>query len=94
MEINSERELLPAIVVLGDSAKDTARKVMQILPGSELHALKGRVTWGDIEFNDLSKHLETLFFEKKPIIALFATGIVIRCLAPFISNKQKSIGKT
>lgn len=88
MEINSERELLPAIVVLGDSAKDTARKVMQILPGSELHALKGRVTWGDIEFNDLSKHLETLFFEKKPIIALFATGIVIRCLAPFISKKQ------
>ncbi len=88
MEISSEKKLLPAIVVLRDSSKETAYKVKQILPGSEVHGLKERVTGADIEFCDLSKHLEKLFFAKMPIIALFATGIVIRCLAPFISSKQ------
>jgi cobalt-precorrin 5A hydrolase/precorrin-3B C17-methyltransferase len=52
----------------------------------QIHALQGRVE-ADVCYTDLGAHLRELYARGTPIIALCAAGIVIRCLAPLLSNK-------
>ncbi|HEY2022469.1 precorrin-3B C(17)-methyltransferase [Paraburkholderia sp.] len=52
----------------------------------EIHALRGRVD-ADVAYVELGAHLRELYARGVPIVALCAAGIVIRCLAPLLSNK-------
>ncbi|MFT4067131.1 precorrin-3B C(17)-methyltransferase [Paraburkholderia sp.] len=52
----------------------------------EVHALQGRVD-ADVAYTELGAHLRELYARGTPIVALCAAGIVIRCLAPLLSNK-------
>ncbi|AXL49472.1 cobalamin biosynthesis protein CbiG [Paraburkholderia caffeinilytica] len=76
----------PAIVILGAGALETARRIQTLYAGCEVHALQARVE-ADASYTDLGAHLRELYARGTPIIALCATGIVIRCLAPLLSNK-------
>ena len=76
----------PAIVILGAGALDTARRIQALTAGSQVHALQGRVQ-ADVAFSELGAHLRELYARGTPIIALCAAGIVIRCVAPLLSNK-------
>ncbi|WP_029970556.1 precorrin-3B C(17)-methyltransferase [Paraburkholderia graminis] len=76
----------PAIVILGAGALDTARRIQALTAGSQVHALQGRVQ-ADVAFSELGAHLRELYASGTPIIALCAAGIVIRCVAPLLSNK-------
>lgn len=76
----------PAIVVLGVSALATARKVQERYPGAQVHGLATRVE-ADVAFTELGAHLRELYARGTPIVALCAAGIVIRCVAPLLSNK-------
>ncbi|MFP6689113.1 MAG: precorrin-3B C(17)-methyltransferase [Alphaproteobacteria bacterium] len=78
----------PAVIVLGPSGSETARRVMAVFPGAELHGFAKRVTEADVRFDDTAQHLEALFLAGRPIIALAAAGIVIRCLAPHLGDKR------
>ena len=78
----------PAIVVLGRSALPTARRIQAACPGARIHGLQARVDGeADSYYPQLSEHLRALYAQGTPIVALCAAGIVIRCIAPMLSNK-------
>lgn len=76
----------PAIVILGAGALATARRIQALYAGCQVHALQGRVD-ADVSYTELGAHLRDLYARGTPIIALCATGIVIRCVAPLLSDK-------
>ncbi|HYS64942.1 MAG TPA: precorrin-3B C(17)-methyltransferase [Paraburkholderia sp.] len=76
----------PAIVILGAGALTTARRIQALHAGSQVHALQGRVE-ADVSYSELGAHLRELYARGTPIVALCAAGIVIRCVAPLLSNK-------
>ncbi|KVL11464.1 precorrin-3B C(17)-methyltransferase [Burkholderia sp. MSMB1826] len=76
----------PAIVTLGASALDTARRIQMRYPGARVHGLASRVD-ADVPFDELGTHLRELYARGLPIVALCAAGIVIRCLAPALADK-------
>jgi cobalt-precorrin 5A hydrolase/precorrin-3B C17-methyltransferase len=76
----------PAVIVLGQSALATARRIQARYPGAQVHALQSRAT-ADVAFTELGAHLRQLYTQGTPIVALCAAGIVIRCVAPLLSNK-------
>ncbi|AJY28533.1 precorrin-3B C17-methyltransferase [Burkholderia thailandensis 34] len=76
----------PAIVILGPGALDTARRIQARYDGARVHALAGRAE-ADVAFRDLGPHLRELYARGAPIVALFAAGIAIRCVAPCLADK-------
>ncbi len=78
----------PAIVVLDAGALDIARRIRDLLPGSDIHGRAGRVTGAAHAFDDTAACLRALFTAGRPIIALCAAGIVIRALAPLLTDKR------
>ncbi|MFM0368039.1 precorrin-3B C(17)-methyltransferase [Paraburkholderia aspalathi] len=76
----------PAIVILGAGALETARRIQMLYAGCQVHALQGRVE-ANVSYTELRAHLSDLYARGTPIIALCAAGIVIRCVAPLLSNK-------
>ncbi|MEX3854748.1 precorrin-3B C(17)-methyltransferase [Paraburkholderia sp. BR10923] len=88
----------PAIVILGTGALATARRIQAlyvergahaaagVAAACQVHALQGRVE-ADVSYSELGAHLRELYARGTPIVALCAAGIVIRCLAPLLSNK-------
>jgi cobalt-precorrin 5A hydrolase/precorrin-3B C17-methyltransferase len=80
----------PAIVVLGPGGVETARRVARAVPGAELLGPSGPAGAGGPEFiayDRLGHALRELFAAGRPIIALCASGIVIRVLAPLLVDK-------
>jgi cobalt-precorrin 5A hydrolase/precorrin-3B C17-methyltransferase len=79
---------LPAIILLGPSGLETARRARAALPGAELHGYAKRVAEADVRFDDPARHLAALFLAGRPIVAIAAAGIVIRSLAPHLGDKK------
>ncbi|WP_152047757.1 precorrin-3B C(17)-methyltransferase [Aureimonas psammosilenae] len=77
----------PAIVVLSASALPLARRIADGLD-AELHGARARVGEADIFFDHAGSHIRTLFEAGRPIVALMATGAVIRILAPLLADKR------
>lgn len=77
-----------AIVVLGASALDTARRIQRLYPGAQVHGLSGRADEVDRPYDNFGEHLRDLYRANTPIIALCAAGIVIRSLAPALGDKD------
>lgn len=77
----------PAIVILGASALETARRVQQRYPQARIHGLTGRVDEVDESYREFAEHLRGLYRAGTPIIALCAAGIVIRSLASALVEK-------
>ena len=85
----------PAIVILGAGALATARRIQALYvdgvagvasANCQVHALRGRAD-ADVSYTELGAHLCELYARGTPIVALCAAGIVIRCIAPLLSNK-------
>ena len=64
----------------------TARRIQALYADSQVHGVRGRVE-ADVPYSELGAHLLGLYARGTPIVALCAAGIVIRCLAPALSNK-------
>lgn len=79
----------PVIFVLGDSALPLARKIKSRIARSSIHGLEGRADKADVVFGDSAAHLQAMFSAGRPVIGLCASAILIRCLAPMLSNKQE-----
>jgi len=77
----------PAIVILGQGALATARRLQQVYPGAQIHGLSGRVEDADLTYSEFGVTLRELYQQDTPIIALCAAGIVIRTLAPLLLEK-------
>jgi cobalt-precorrin 5A hydrolase / precorrin-3B C17-methyltransferase len=78
----------PIIVVLNQVSVATARQLMIALPGSQLYGLVDRTTGVDVSFTNFGDTLRQLYQGGVPIIGLCATGILIRTLAPILSNTK------
>lgn len=77
----------PAILVLGPSALETAHRIRAGLGSCEIHGRAARVPEADVAFEGTAAHLRKLFRKGVPIIGLCASGILIRALAPLLSDK-------
>ncbi|MHA3914792.1 precorrin-3B C(17)-methyltransferase [Halovulum sp. GXIMD14793] len=73
----------PVVLFLPPSAEATARKAADAL-GAQLH---GRGAGVEVEVTDVAAHLRALFAARHPIVGVCASGILIRALAPMISDK-------
>lgn len=79
----------PAIVVLGQNSVAVARKMMSVLPRATLYGLAGRTSEVDVSYTSFAETLRELFAEGTPIIGICAAGILIRTLAPMLSDKRQ-----
>jgi len=79
---------MTAVVVLGPGGLPLARQLVAALPEAILHGYAPRVANAEIPFDDVAMHLQELFSRGEPIVALCATGIVIRSLAPLLADKR------
>lgn len=78
----------PAIVILSEAALPMARRIAKAI-GGEVHGLDRRITETvDATFTETGQHLGGLFTNGRPIVALMASGAVIRLLAPQLQDKQ------
>lgn len=78
----------PALVALTAEGAKLARTIQESLTGAELYGLAARITDCDVSFTDTRAALTTLFQAGRPIIGICAAGILIRILAPQLTDKQ------
>ncbi|WP_066381687.1 MULTISPECIES: precorrin-3B C(17)-methyltransferase [unclassified Anabaena] len=83
------KKVAPAVVVLSQNSVALARKIITVLPGATLYGLAGRTSQVDVSFTNFGDTLRELFAEGTPLIGICAAGILIRTLAPLISDKRQ-----
>jgi len=82
--------MTPAVIVLlGANSIPVAKKIISVLPGTQLYGLAGRTSDVDVTFTEFGTTLRELFANGTPIIGICATGILIRTLAPLLTNKRQ-----
>ena len=77
----------PVVVVLSAHGAAVGRRVADAL-GAPLHGREGRVTGADATFPDALVHVRDLFAAGVPVIGVCAAGILIRAVAPLLSDKR------
>ncbi len=77
-----------ALVALTADGAILARRLAADLPGTQVHSLVGRVAEADIFFDNTGRHLAGLFATGTAIVGVCASGILIRSLAPYLSDKR------
>lgn len=78
----------PAVVILSASAASLGRRIATDI-GGELHGAAARVEEADLRFASAKDHVQALFAAGRPIVAVMASGALIRLLAPLLSDKHK-----
>jgi cobalt-precorrin 5A hydrolase/precorrin-3B C17-methyltransferase len=87
--MTADAEQPAAIVILGQGSLETARRIQAVLPeGTRVHGLAGRVEGADIAYDGFGETLRGLHRDGVPLVALCASGIVIRALASLLQNKR------
>jgi len=86
----SAESLSPAIVILSDAAMPVAETIRNTT-GGVIHAARRRVPPADgvVLFDDTKAHMQALFLDRVPIVAVMASGAVIRILAPLLAAKRE-----
>ncbi|MBD2137015.1 precorrin-3B C(17)-methyltransferase [Anabaena sp. FACHB-1237] len=79
----------PAIIILNQHSLNIGRKITDILPNSQLYGLNNRTENVDITFTNFGETVRELFISGTPIIGICAAGILIRTLAPLLTNKAQ-----
>ncbi|MGM3307554.1 precorrin-3B C(17)-methyltransferase [Anabaena sp. WFMT] len=77
----------PAVVVLGQNSVALGRQISSVLPGAKLYGLASRTSDVDVSFTNFGETLRELFAAGTPLIGICAAGILIRTLAPLLTNK-------
>ena len=77
----------PAVVVLSQNSVMVGRKITSILPGAKLYGLVSRTNDVDISFHNFGETVRELFAAGTPIIGICAAGILIRTIAPLLTDK-------
>jgi len=77
----------PAILILGETSIPVARQVQMALPESAVYGLINRTQSADFTYNNFGETVREFFQTGTPIIGICAAGILIRTLAPLLTNK-------
>ncbi len=78
-----------AIVVLGQNSVPLAKQIKTGLLNATIYGLAERTSNVDVSFTNFGETLRELFAKGTPIIGICAAGILIRTLAPIISDKRQ-----
>ena len=78
----------PVILILGEASVSIAHQIQIALPDSIEYGLTGRTQSVDLTFSKFSETVRELFSQGHPIIGICAAGILIRALAPILSDKR------
>jgi len=78
-----------ALVVLGQHSVPLARHIMTVLPEATLYGLANRTADVDVHFTNFGDTVRELFSNSTPIISICAAGILIRVLAPLLTDKWR-----
>ena len=78
--------LNPVVLALSRSGEDVAHRVAQAI-GAQVHGREGRVERADAFFANALDHARDLFAAGRPIVGVCASGILIRGVAPLLSDK-------
>lgn len=76
-----------AILVLNDRAVPLAKRVQSAI-GDSIQGLASRCSDADSTFENAKAHVQDLFKSGEPIIAVMASGALIRLLAPVLEDKH------
>lgn len=76
-----------ALMTLNQASLITAHKITAQLPDAKIYGLANRTQAPDIAYTDFGETVRELFQAGVPIIGFCAAGILIRSLAPLLSNK-------
>ncbi|MEL6478351.1 MAG: precorrin-3B C(17)-methyltransferase [Pseudomonadota bacterium] len=77
----------PTVIALSESGAATARRIAVAL-GAPLHGRQDRVAAEDAHFPDALDHIRDLFAAGIPVVGVCAAGILIRAVAPLLSDKR------
>ncbi len=80
-------ELNPRVMCLNEAGYSVARKIADGL-GVAVEGRVGRVTGADVFFDNALDHARNLFAAGHPVIGVCAAGILIRAVAPILSDKR------
>ncbi len=78
-----------AIIVLNQNSVALGRQIASALPSATVYGLLKRTTGVDRSFDDFGDTLRDLFASGTSIVGVCAAGILIRSLAPIISDKRQ-----
>jgi cobalt-precorrin 5A hydrolase / precorrin-3B C17-methyltransferase len=78
----------PIAIVLNQLSVPTARKLITAISGAKLYGLAGRTTDVDVSFTNFGDTVRQLYRDGVPIIGLCAAGILIRTLAPILTDTK------
>ncbi len=78
----------PVVLALSRSGEAVAHRVAASL-GAQVHGREGRVAQADAFFPNALDHARDLFAAGVPIVGVCASGILIRAVAPVLSDKTK-----
>ncbi|MEM8579806.1 MAG: precorrin-3B C(17)-methyltransferase [Pseudomonadota bacterium] len=79
--------LTPVVLAISTSGSGLARRIADT-NGWAMHGRRGRVTGADAEFPNALTHVRDLFSAGVPVIGVCAAGILIRAVAPQLSDKS------
>jgi cobalt-precorrin 5A hydrolase/precorrin-3B C17-methyltransferase len=77
----------PVVLCLSRSGEPTAHRIAAAL-NLKVHGREGRTQKADAFFSDALDHARSLFASGTPIIGVCAAGILIRAVAPLLSDKR------
>lgn len=77
----------PVVMALSRSGEAVAHKVAAAL-GAQVHGREGRVDSADAFFGNALDHARDLFAAGVPVVGVCASGILIRAVAPLLSDKR------
>jgi cobalt-precorrin 5A hydrolase/precorrin-3B C17-methyltransferase len=77
----------PAILILGETSIPVARQVQMALPEAVVYGLIDRTQSADFTYTNFGETVREFFQTGTPIIGICAAGILIRTLAPLLTNK-------
>ena len=80
--------LTPAVLALNTSGLAVAQTIARALD-APLHGRTGRVLKADVFFDNALDHARDLFAAGVPIVGVCASGILIRAVAPLLSDKRQ-----
>ena len=78
----------PVIITLGEKSIAIARQIQAIIPNATIYGLASRTQTADRQYDKFSETVSELFSQGHPIIGICAAGILIRSLAPLLSDKR------
>ncbi|MCT7969320.1 precorrin-3B C(17)-methyltransferase [Laspinema sp. D1] len=77
----------PAIVILGEASLPVARQIQTAIPEAMIYGLATRTQSADQTYDNFGETVRELFQTGTPILGVCAAGILIRTIAPLLSNK-------